>query len=104
MTSRDFCYWLQGYLEIVDAGASPDDPPGNPADMVISRGQAECIRRHLALVFKHEIDPSHGLSTKYQDMLTKVHDGLLHPTGHPTTPQSQTVPHHVHPEHLQARC
>lgn len=46
MTSRDFCYWLQGYLEI----AGPTSG--------ISEGQTEIIQRHLSLVFKHEIDPS----------------------------------------------
>lgn len=46
MTSRDFCYWLQGFLEI----AGPTSG--------ISEGQTEIIQRHLSMVFKHEIDPS----------------------------------------------
>jgi hypothetical protein len=47
VTSRDFCYWLQGYLEInaADTAGSELTPP-----------QVECIARHLNLVFKHEID------------------------------------------------
>lgn len=47
MTSRDFCYWLQGFFEL-----RPN------ATHEISGPQAEMISRHLALVFKHEIDPS----------------------------------------------
>jgi hypothetical protein len=46
MTSRDFCYWLQGYFELMGNGAPVTDE------------QAEIIRNHLALVFHHEIDPS----------------------------------------------
>ena len=45
MTSRDFCYWLQGHLEIARAEG-------------LSAPQVEIVQRHLALVFKHEIDPS----------------------------------------------
>lgn len=49
MTSRDFCYWLQGYFEINSAD--------RPIE-AITPEKADMIRRHLALVFKHEIDPS----------------------------------------------
>ncbi len=45
MTSRDFCYWLQGYFEL---------QPGEGFTVA----QSATIRRHLAMVFKHEIDPS----------------------------------------------
>lgn len=55
MTSRDFCYWLQGYLEIRKAGPQPPEPHG---DMGMHSAQVEMIQRHLALVFKAEIDPS----------------------------------------------
>lgn len=44
MTSRDFCYWLQGFFEIT--GPRP----------TIDETQAKMIREHLALVFQH--DPS----------------------------------------------
>jgi hypothetical protein len=46
MTSRDFCYWLQGYLELRDV----HHPEG------MSEAQLATVKRHLALVFKHEID------------------------------------------------
>jgi hypothetical protein len=60
MTSRDFCFWLQGHFE-----------------MEVNRGpltgeQVECIRNHLALVFKHEIDPSMG-PPAHQAALNAVH-------------------------------
>jgi len=44
MTARDFCYWLQGYIELQGAHAKIDE------------AQLACIRNHLALVFKHDID------------------------------------------------
>jgi hypothetical protein len=48
MTSRDFCYWLQGYFEILD-------PDGSAAPRLGPK-QVECIRKHLALTFKHVIE------------------------------------------------
>lgn len=68
MTSRDFCYWLQGYFEL-----------GNSIGAMISNEQAITIRNHLAMVFKHEIDPSFGDKDK-QELLNKLHDnGLIKP-------------------------
>lgn len=49
MTSRDFVYWLQGYFEIMD--------PTGKTDFPLGALQTQCIREHLALVFKHEINP-----------------------------------------------
>lgn len=45
MTSRDFCFWLQGFFEI----AKPEQ---------VTKEEIEMIRKHLAMVFIHEIDPS----------------------------------------------
>jgi hypothetical protein len=64
MTSRDFCYWLQGYFEIAVA------PIGE-----LDKNQIDCIQKHLALVFKHEIDPSAG-SYDHQVVLNEIHDGI----------------------------
>ena len=50
MTSRDFCYWLQGYFEI--NGNQPRPPEF--ADSLNSE-QIKMIRNHLRMVFKHEI-------------------------------------------------
>lgn len=60
MTSREFCYWLQGYFEIkntVQGNVSLD-----PDQVII-------IQKHLALVFRHEIDPSYP----NQDELYDIH-------------------------------
>lgn len=60
MKAVEFCYWLQGFFEIARETA-----PLN-AEQVIA------IRNHLALVFKHEIDPSYGGD---QAALQAIHDG-----------------------------
>lgn len=80
MTSRDFCYWLQGFFELTGGGGG------------LSQQQVGCLRKHLALVFKHEIDPSMGGQEK-QEALNKIHDQLegvsfppgpaFHPGGKP---------------------
>ncbi len=59
MTSRDFCYWLQGYFEMTD-------PTG------LTLAQTDVVRKHLALVFKHEIDPSAG-PLSHQTQLNQTH-------------------------------
>jgi hypothetical protein len=61
MQSRDFCYWLQGYFEINGAHAD-----------TLSSVQIETIKRHLNLVFVHEIDPAMG-DQKHQDKLNAIH-------------------------------
>jgi hypothetical protein len=60
MTSRDFAYWLQGFFEI----AKPD---------TIDPEQTRMVQRHLAMVFRHEIDPSLG-----EDLaeLQAIHNGI----------------------------
>jgi hypothetical protein len=60
MTSRDFCFWLQGFFEL------------NPGGTGMSAAQANLVKRHLALVFKHEIDPSMG-DTAHQAKLDETH-------------------------------
>lgn len=57
MTPRDFCYWLQGCLEITA-------PTG------LTTAQLEVIKNHLALVFKHEIDTPDPTG-----VLQATHDG-----------------------------
>lgn len=59
MTSRDFCYWLQGVFEIGKVTTFDAEQTG-------------LIRRHLALVFLHEIDPSAGPPEK-QAQLDEAH-------------------------------
>lgn len=55
MTSRDFCFWLQGFFELT-------------AEVGMSKEQTEMVKRHLALVFTHEIDPSMGDAAKQQSL------------------------------------
>lgn len=64
MKSRDFCYWLQGYFEI-----------GQFDEATLSLSQVKVIRNHLAMVFKHEIDPSNG-DRKHNDALAELHKGF----------------------------
>jgi len=102
VTSRDFCYWLQGYLELkpLERGSERLD---------LSAEQAVCIRQHLALVFKHEIDPSAG-SAAHQLDLNQLHNGLGQTYCAPAPQQGQdakTTPSWAQgprPDGTQARC
>lgn len=77
MNSRDFCFWLQGYFEI--HGNRPVQEP--QCTYGLNESQIEMIKRHLELVFKHEIDPSMG-APDHQDTLNKIHDPNIGGTGH----------------------
>jgi hypothetical protein len=59
MTSRDFVYWMQGLFEL-----------GKPTEL--NAEQTDLVKRHLALVFLHEIDPSAG-PPAHQQMLNELH-------------------------------
>lgn len=59
MTSRDFCYWLQGFFEISN-------------QKEITQEQAEIIKNHLNMVFYHEIDPS--FPKDQQNGLNQIHN------------------------------
>lgn len=61
MTARDFAYFLQGLFEI-----------GKPT--ALDAEQTDLIRRHLAMVFIHEIDPSMG-PKEHQEKLNEAHAG-----------------------------
>lgn len=62
MTSRDFVYWLQGVFELADP-------------KTLNEKQTDLIRRHLNLVFYHEIDPSMG-DKEHQGKLNSIHNGV----------------------------
>jgi len=62
MTSRDFCYWLQGFFEL-----------GTDGSYALDEKQTASIRAHLALVFKHEIDPLAG-PPEHQKALNEIHE------------------------------
>ena len=72
MTSRDFCFWLQGFFELARTDT-------------ISETQAGMIQRHLALVFKHEIDPAMGAPAQ-QTELSTIHNP-------PWATTAQALPH-----------
>jgi hypothetical protein len=63
MTSRDFCYWLQGFFELQG---------GNQA---LTPEQIQIIKNHLKLVFLHEIDPSYSDNKVVQQIFQNIHDG-----------------------------
>lgn len=63
MTSRDFCYWLQGFFELNSLNGA----------VLITHQQAQMIKQHLSLVFIHEIDPS--FPAEQQILLNKTHIG-----------------------------
>lgn len=67
MKTTEFCYWLQGFFEIAEAAASEE--------MSLTAPQVSVIRNHLALVFKHDIDPKAG-PPEYQAELQSIHDGV----------------------------
>lgn len=57
MTSRDFCFWLQGFFELKEVDSS--EP------IFLTSNQIKMIKEHLALVFQHDI----GKSTEHKDKL-----------------------------------
>jgi hypothetical protein len=66
MTSRDFCYWLQGFMELSVAS----EQTGIHVGLTVE--QTRLISRHLNLVFAHEIDPSQG-PPFHQAVLNQIH-------------------------------
>ena len=66
MTSRDFCFWLQGYFEI-------------SKNKSITSDETSIIKNHLNMVFKHEIDPSMG-DEKHQIKLNNLHNPAKNPS------------------------
>ena len=64
MTAENFVYWLQGFFEIAESN--------HPA-LTLSNAQVEIIKRHLNLVFIHDIDPKAG-GPEVQEKLNKAHN------------------------------
>jgi len=86
MTSRDFCYWLQGYFELMNKV--------HEENLALTREQTDCIAKHLSMVFVHEIDPTFG---KDNEKLNQIHNNTIEPTPVKTTkahPYSDPNPHH----------
>lgn len=89
MKTTEFCYWLQGFFEI--------DSVGSPNAVGLSPAQVDMIKRHLNLVFQHDIDPSYGPPEK-QAQLQATHDGEVQ-----KPPPPFKVPH-FSPGELKVRC
>lgn len=60
MNSRDFCFWMQGLFEL-----------GDPK--TLNEKQTDLIKKHLNMVFIHEIDPS--FPAEQQEALNDAHSG-----------------------------
>lgn len=58
MKSVEFCYWLQGLFEV-----------GEPTSL--NEKQTDLIKRHLNMVFVHEIDATYP--SEQQDALNAAH-------------------------------
>ena len=71
MKAHEFCYWLQGYFELDRQGTNMSE---------LNRAQIECVQKHLALVFKHDIDPKYG-DEAHQDELNLIHNPPDHMGG-----------------------
>ena len=60
MKSSEFCYWLQGFFELSDK------------QFDLTTSQVNIIKNHLNLVFRHELDKTHG-DEKEQAELNQIH-------------------------------
>jgi hypothetical protein len=63
LTSRDFAFWLQGLFEL-------------GAPKALDERQTDLVKRHLAMVFIHEIDPSMG-GPEEQRKLSEAHEDRM---------------------------
>jgi len=87
MTPVEFCYWLQGYFELADVEEEV------PTERTLTPQQVNKIMNHLALVFKHGIDPSYtdhlpeDEADKMQKELQKIHDTVKQSTLNPIRPK-----------------
>ena len=63
MTSKDFCYFLQGFFELSES------------NQALTVEQIKTIKNHLKLVFLYEIDPSYSDNKIVQQIFQNIHDG-----------------------------
>lgn len=64
MKSVEFCYWLQGLFEL-----------GAPESLTVA--QTALLKKHLNMVFIHDIDPSYPAGQ--QEALNASHAGSSRP-------------------------
>ena len=60
MKADNFCYWLQGLMEL-------EDPK------TITEEQLNDIKAHLRITFKYDIDKRYG-DDKHQEVLSRLHN------------------------------
>jgi hypothetical protein len=58
MKAQEFCYWLQGMFELSYV-------------KMLNAVQLETVRKHLQMVFLHDIDPSYP--AEQQTTLNQIH-------------------------------
>lgn len=63
MTPENFCYWLQGYFELLNAG------PKTPEKLTLTVEQVEMVNQHLQLVFKKEVFVGMDTSKHLEDSM-----------------------------------
>lgn len=65
MKSEHFVFWLQGFFELSGSELK-----------TLNESQLDIIKKHLDLVFYHEIDPSYTNDPKKQAEMNKIHSGV----------------------------
>lgn len=93
MTSENFCYWLQGFFELNGVRQS--------GTVQLTVEQTLCIRNHLDMVFKHEIDPSMG-DAEHQAELNKIHEGVK--AANEKADKALKGVHTIHHKNTPIRC
>lgn len=71
MTSREFCYWLQGWFELNESLPDSSKIQHNPT--------LDMIKNHLNLVFYHEIDKTYSEDQKVQQEMNEIHSPEFYP-------------------------
>lgn len=97
MRSRDFCYWAQGFFEVTEAGFD------SPAEVTLTAKQVQCFKNHLAMVFRHEIDPSMG-DADHQAALSEAHQGGASGTPPKPMQEQHSGPPWQDPKDIRYRC
>lgn len=69
---------------------------------MLSAAQVECIRRHLAMVFVHEIDPS--FPKEQQEALDEAHAAIAMKAGVSSKPIAKPQRPIPDPHDLVVRC
>ena len=64
LNARQFCYWLQGYLENKKVEGKIEN---------MSEAQIALLQKRLNSVFVHDIDPSYG-DEEHQKDLNAIHN------------------------------